>query len=142
MDEFFSNGLVIGKLSENNLRQMQYWAVSCITLAIRYAIEGGLCESEAYEMSDKMIRRVDSMTSSESIPPFLQEKAIELTNLVRYSSIGKDYPPPVRKCISYIKENIEKSLRSAGFQRCALCHRIIFPRCLKKRRVRISAVLF
>mgnify|MGYP000184672563 FL=1 len=56
MDEFFSNGLVIGKLSENNLRQMQYWAVSCITLAIRYAIEGGLCESEAYEMSDKMIR--------------------------------------------------------------------------------------
>ena len=74
MDEFFSNGLVIGKLSENNLRQMQYWAVSCITLAIRYAIEGGLCESEAYEMSDKMIRRVDSMTSSESIPPFLQER--------------------------------------------------------------------
>ena len=59
-------------------------------------------------MSDKMIRRVDSMTSSESIPPFLQEKAIELTNLVRYSSIGKDYPPPVRKCISYIKENLEK----------------------------------
>lgn len=110
---------------------MQYWAVSCITLAIRYAIEGGLCESEAYEMSDKMIRRIDSMTSSESIPPFLQEKAIELTNLVRYSSIGKDYPPPVRKCISYIKENLEKSLRSAGFQRCALCHRIIFPRCLK-----------
>lgn len=116
MDEFFSNGLVIGKLSENNLRQMQYWAVSCITLAIRYAIEGGLCESEAYEMSDKMIRRVDSMTSSESIPPFLQEKAIELTNLVRYSSIGKDYPPPVRKCISYIKENLEKAYARRAFK--------------------------
>lgn len=121
MDEFFSNGLVIGKLSENNLRQMQYWAVSCITLAIRYAIEGGLCESEAYEMSDKMIRRVDSMTSSESIPPFLQEKAIELTNLVRYSSIGKDYPPPVRKCISYIKENLEKKLTLGGLSKvCSL----------------------
>lgn len=121
MDEFFSNGLVIGKLSENNLRQMQYWAVSCITLAIRYAIEGGLCESEAYEMSDKMIRCVDSMTSSESIPPFLQEKAIELTNLVRYSSIGKDYPPPVRKCISYIKENLEKKLTLGGLSKvCSL----------------------
>lgn len=72
-------------------------------------------------MSDKMIRRVDSMTSSESIPPFLQEKAIELTNLVRYSSIGKDYPPPVRKCISYIKENIEKKLTLGGLSKvCSL----------------------
>ena len=110
MNMFFSSGLIIGKLSSNNLRQMQYWAVSCITLAVRYAIEGGLDETEAYNLSDKIIMQIDKFTSPEQIPPYLQERAIELTELVSSVSQHSSYPPSVRRCISYIKQNLSKKL--------------------------------
>lgn len=110
MNMFFSNGLVIGKLSSNNLRQMQYWAVSCITLAVRYAIEGGLDETEAYNLSDKIIMQLDAFQNPDQIPPFLQEKAIQLTRLVNSVMHHKNYPSSVRKCISYIKQNLNKRL--------------------------------
>ena len=42
LENMFNNGIVAGKLSEDNLRQIKYWAVSCITIATRYAIQGGL----------------------------------------------------------------------------------------------------
>lgn len=110
MNMFFSTGLIIGKLSTNNLRQMQYWAVSCITLAIRYAIEGGLDETEAYNLSDKMILKLDSFKSPDQIPPFLQENAVYLTRLVSSVSINGNYPLAIKKCISYIKQNLNKKL--------------------------------
>lgn len=110
MNMFFSDGLIIGKLSSNSLRQMQYWAVSCITLAIRYAIEGGLDETEAYNLSDKMIMQLDSFKNPEQIPPFLQENAVYLTRLVSSVAHHRNYPQSVRKCIRYIKQNLNKKL--------------------------------
>lgn len=110
MEQFFNNGVIIGRLSKNNLRQMQYWAVSCVTLAIRYAIEGGLNETEAYSFSDNIIRQIDMISSADLIPPYLQKIAVELTTLVRNSAFGNDYPPQVRKCINYIKQNITEKI--------------------------------
>ncbi len=37
-------GIIVGQMSGNNSRQHKYMAVSCITLATRYAIQGGLNE--------------------------------------------------------------------------------------------------
>uniref|UniRef100_UPI003FEDFF35 hypothetical protein n=1 Tax=Candidatus Fimivicinus sp. TaxID=3056640 RepID=UPI003FEDFF35 len=35
LEAYLSSGIVIGRLSNNSIRQMQYWAVCCITLGIR-----------------------------------------------------------------------------------------------------------
>lgn len=43
-------------MSENSLMQRKYMAVSSITLATRYAIQGGLNEDEAYSFSDRFIK--------------------------------------------------------------------------------------
>lgn len=49
-------GIFVGKMSENSLMQRKYMAVSSITLATRYAIQGGLNEDEAYSFSDRFIK--------------------------------------------------------------------------------------
>lgn len=41
--------VVTGKLSNDSVMQYRYLAVSTITLATRYAIQGGLNEKEAYD---------------------------------------------------------------------------------------------
>lgn len=43
-----NSGLIIGHMSDNPLREIHYWAVSTIAVAIHYAILGGLDESESY----------------------------------------------------------------------------------------------
>ena len=50
--------ITVGQMSENDLQQQKYMAVSFITLATRYAIQGGLGESNAYAYSDDFIRRI------------------------------------------------------------------------------------
>ena len=45
MENFVRDALVVGRMSDDNLRQVKYLAVSCITLATRYAVEGGLMEA-------------------------------------------------------------------------------------------------
>ena len=61
MEEYFQSGFVVGRLSDDPLRQMQYWAVTSVTLATRAALEGGLDELHAYNFSDRCIQTVDKL---------------------------------------------------------------------------------
>lgn len=56
-----------GKMSNDDIMQYKYMAVSTVTLATRYAIQGGLNEKTAYDFSDNMIMLVDSLSSKEAI---------------------------------------------------------------------------
>ena len=60
-----SSGLIIGHMSDNPSREVHYWAVATIAVAIHYAILGGLDESEAYQLSDKYIQEIDSLQTRE-----------------------------------------------------------------------------
>ena len=55
LTQYQNSGLIIGHMSDNPLREIHYWAVSTIAVAIHYAILGGLDESEAYQLSDEYI---------------------------------------------------------------------------------------
>jgi len=106
MKELLSQKIFVGKMSEDPLREMQYWAVCCVTLAARYAIQGGLDETDAFNFSDECIMKIDRMTRGEDIFLFLQKKSIELTSMVAKSTDKLNYPPAVKKCIHYIKTNL------------------------------------
>lgn len=55
--------IVAGVMSNDSIMQNKYLAVSTVTLATRYAIQGGLNERVAYDFSDRFIMTVDAMTS-------------------------------------------------------------------------------
>ena len=74
--------ITVGQMSENDLQQQKYMAVSFITLATRYAIQGGLGESNAYAYSDDFIRRIDAASAKRAVHAAIVDGAIELTNMV------------------------------------------------------------
>lgn len=95
-----------GKMSNDDIMQYKYMAVSTVTLATRYAIQGGLNEKTAYDFSDNMIMLVDSLNSKEAIISCLATQIIKLTKMVKKSKIKPTQSPHVKKCIFYINENV------------------------------------
>ena len=102
--------LVTGKLSEDNIKNSKYLAVSTITLATRYAIQGGLDEKTAYSFSDESIMVIDNAVSSHNVFSLVAERIIQLTDMVKNSKLRPRQSPHVKKCISYINANLNKKI--------------------------------
>jgi AraC-like DNA-binding protein len=106
----WNSSIVVGRMSYNDLRQMQYFAVCCITLGIRAAIKGGVSEVTAYSLSDEYIQKIDSMKSGEQVLEFLSAKAVELAVLVAKNERKKIAHPIVKKAVHYIEENLHQKI--------------------------------
>lgn len=110
MNHLLSQSVITGKLSDDPLRQMKYWAVCSITLGIRYAIAGGLDETTAFNYSDEIICKIDRMKNAEEIFTLLKDTCINLTALVAKSKDKSSYPTAVRKCIHFINTNLHEKI--------------------------------
>ena len=113
--------IVMGKMSDNELMQHKYMAVSAITLATRYAIQGGLNESKAYEFSDRVIKTIDSLTDKNEIFMCLGIEILKLTQDVKKNKKQPEFSPHIRNCIKYINENLFKKISvSAVAEYCGI----------------------
>ncbi len=110
LNDLFNSGIVTGRLSLDNLRQMKYWAVSCVTIATRYAIQGGLPEMEAYNLSDRYIRDIDMLNSEAEILEYLVNSSFKITEMIKAIKTQHNYPSPIRKCVSYIDKNLHDKI--------------------------------
>lgn len=98
--------IVMGKMSDDELMQHKYMAVSAITLATRYAIQGGLSESRAYDFSDRVIKAIDKLTDKNEVFMCLGIEIIRLTGDVRKNKKQPEFSPHIRNCMRYINENL------------------------------------
>jgi AraC-like DNA-binding protein len=112
--EHLSQGLVVGRLSNNDLRQARYMAVSCVTLGTRYAIQGGMDEFTMYNLSDQYIQEIDRLESPEEIQRFLEKKLYALAREVGKIAGRAPYPAPIRRCVSYISRNLHDKISLAS----------------------------
>lgn len=110
MQQMFADGVIVGRMSEDSLRQTKYLAVSSITIATRYAIQGGLPEMEAYNLSDSCIREVDLMENELQIIDFLTKKSFEITNMIKNIRTRHNYPSSIRKCVTFIDKNLHSKI--------------------------------
>lgn len=97
-------------MSDDDLQQHKYMAVSFITLATRYAIQGGLSESLAYRFSDDFILKVDKAKTKTAVYAAIVDGVIELTNKVSCEQKNLNYSPHVRKSVAYINKSLDKKL--------------------------------
>lgn len=102
--------ITVGQMSEDELKQQKYMAVSFITLATRYAIMGGLSENIAYTYSDEFICNVDKANSKMKVNSLIVDAAIELTNKVSNHQKNLNYSPHIRKCVAYINKNLSEKI--------------------------------
>lgn len=110
LSSLWQQSVVVGRMSNNDLKQMQYFAVCCATLATRAAIRGGISESIAYNISDEYIQKIDSMKRAEEVPDFLAEKALELAAMVEKNAHKKISHPIVKKASHYIANNLYQKI--------------------------------
>lgn len=115
---FYANGLVVGRLSKDNVRQIRYWSVCVITLATRYAIQGGLDEFSAFNLSDEYILRIDEAKNEDSVFEILQEGLIEFATLVRKKSV-KNCPKSINNCLEYIEVHLHENISLARLSKTA-----------------------
>lgn len=106
----FQQGIFVGQMANSSIMQYKYMAVSCITLATRYAIQGGLNENEAYNFSDEFIRLIDSQNEPDKIIGFIFEKIIELTNLVKEARKKPKHSPYIKKCLLIIEKKLNEKI--------------------------------
>ncbi len=106
--------ITMGKMSDDDLMQHKYMAVTAVTLATRYAIQGGLSENKAYEFSDRVIRKIDSLSDKNEILVCLGVEIIRLTQNVKKNKKQPEFSPHVRNCIKYINENLCKKISVAS----------------------------
>lgn len=100
----------VGRMSNSELRQAQYLSVAFITLGTRYAIEGGLRESDAYNMSDRFVRRIDAEKDPNAIILMCLDTMKELAQAVCQAAPRQQYSLPIRKCIDYIHANLHDKI--------------------------------
>ncbi len=108
--EGLSSLVVAGIMSNDETKQYKYLAVSAITLATRYAIQGGLGEKEAYDFSDRVIMLIDEKNCPEEIIFTLATEIASLTEKVKDSRKHMTGSPHISKCKRYINENISEKI--------------------------------
>lgn len=107
---YLADGITMGAMSENLIRQYKYWAVSTIAVAIHYAILGGLDETDAFNLSDEYIRHIDSMTTLDDIIFYLMDKATDLTYAVFNAKANTASSPAIRRCIHFIHVHLHEKI--------------------------------
>ena len=100
----------MGRMSDDELMQHKYMAVSTITLATRYAIQGGLNETKAYEFSDRVIKKIDKLTDKNEIFMCLGIEIVKLTEDVKKNKKQPEFSPHIRNCMKYINENLSQKI--------------------------------
>lgn len=110
INNMVESGITIGKMSNDSLRLIKYWAVSLFTLITRSAIQGGLDETTAYNFADNCIMEIDKMTKTDDIVEYVIQKCITLTDIVAESRENSVYPQPIRKCLHYINTHLHEKL--------------------------------
>lgn len=106
--------IVMGRMSDDELMQYKYMAVSTVTLATRYAIQGGLNENKAYNFSDRVIKAIDKLTDKNEILISLGVEIVKLTQAVKKNKKQPEFSPHVRNCIKYINENLSQKISVAS----------------------------
>lgn len=107
-----NDGITIGRMSDDSLRQIKYWAVSVLTLLTRSAIIGGLDETSAYNFSDNAIYKTDKMTSADDITEYVLRCCFTLTDMIAENRENSVYPQTIRKCLHYINTHLHERLNA------------------------------
>jgi YesN/AraC family two-component response regulator len=99
-------GITLKKLSDNELRQAQYYAVILTYQASRVAIQAGMFEAKALKRADDSIRKIDRATSAQEVMTWIGEAFLEWTKAIAELKALKDISPPIRACLEYLYEHL------------------------------------
>ncbi|MGH0516726.1 AraC family transcriptional regulator [Bacillus cereus] len=93
----------------SEVRNRKYFSISMITLACRYAIEGGLPSEIAYSLSDLYIQSLDKLNNLKDINRLLEEVLCAYADYVNEYRTKK-YSQTILACQNYITRNLYQEI--------------------------------
>ncbi|WP_278883876.1 AraC family transcriptional regulator [[Ruminococcus] torques] len=99
-----------GHLCDDVLRNYKYMFVASITLVTRFAIEGGMDDEMAYNISDLYIQKMDKCTTKKELDTIYEDMWIFFTNKMSEIHKFNIYSKPILKCIDYIHNRLHEQL--------------------------------
>jgi YesN/AraC family two-component response regulator len=106
LEKIMSNGKMVGMLSKDPLRQAQYTFIAGLTLATRSAIEGGMPEIEAFNLSDVYAQKADQCKKIDDIVQLNVVAYHDFAKRVQQVKKRRVYSYPVSICIDYISNHL------------------------------------
>lgn len=100
----------VGILSNEQIRQQKNLFIVAATLISRAAMDGGLYEDQAYQLSDMYIRKCEELFSPEAIMKLAYKMALDFTERVFSIDSQTALSPLVASVITYIRKNISADL--------------------------------
>lgn len=101
----------MGRMSIDTLNHAQYAFVAAITLITRSALQGGVDELEAYNLSDVYIQKLDEIIDIHDINRLLLIAIFDFTSRVSKVKLEKNqFSYHVNRCISYMKSHLHQPL--------------------------------
>lgn len=103
------NGNNVGHLSDDPIRDKRYLFVAATTMATRFAIEGGLNQETAYNLSDLFIQRMDLCKTVEEISALHRVMLEEFTQRTAKQRMRR-YPKAILLAIDYIYLHLHETI--------------------------------
>ena len=100
----------LGKLSDDDFRNLKYHLIITVAFITRYCIEGGMEMETAYNLSDIYVRSIDKCRSSEQLHLLHRELVDDYTQRMRMIRKGTLYPKAVILCLDYIYNNLHTKI--------------------------------
>lgn len=94
------------RLSDDELRQAQYFAVILTYAASRAAIQAGMFEADALNRSDAFIYMIDKQTSPQAVYDMIGEAVLSWTRAIQELKSRKQVSPAIRACQEYIYQHL------------------------------------
>lgn len=109
----------LGRLSQDNLTHSKYMGVIMASMACRAAIDGGVPEHIAFNLSDAFIREIDTMKYPSQLNGLIYNVIIENCRAVHKHRL-MHLSPPVKQCCEYffVKMHNTVTLEELG----RVCH--------------------
>lgn len=104
-----SEVIPVGNLSDDPVHQARYVIVSALTLFTREAIDAGLPEHLAYNISDSYIREIDRIKNTEEIYAMFFQSFIDFTQAVNDWRV-RAARPEIRVCCEYISAHLHEKV--------------------------------
>lgn len=114
--------IFVGNLSDDELRQEKYLAVSIIALSVRAAIDGGVPEAEAYCLNDELIQRVDKMKRISDVRTLIYRAMIQFAQRARRNRPNRRvHSAAIETCVNYIDAHLHYTISLGDLsQSCGL----------------------
>lgn len=111
LTELFSKASVgiAGKIGNTYLNQLKNIFITSATLASRAAIEGGMNEEEALQLSDYYINHCEKLTKADYIINLQYNMIMDFTKKVNSLYHGNTYTKSVRNAIKYIHDHLNEN---------------------------------